>query len=98
MVQGDAYYIDLSIKNNGEPLDVGSVETVEFMLLNLQKLYPGDVSFDGEKFHFPVTQEETFQLPALCPMQIRVKFKSGNVVGSEVQKINVKYSLSKVVL
>ena len=36
--------------------------------------------------------------PPLCSMQVRVKFTSGDVIGSDVQKINVQRVLSKVVL
>lgn len=98
MVQGDAYQIDVEITNEGTVLDPSAVSLVEIALLNLIKTYPGDVTFSDGKFHFPITQTETFALPQVCPMQVRVKFPSGDVIGSEMQDINVKRSISKAVL
>ena len=74
MVQGDAYSIDVEITNEGQTLSPSAVSLVEIALLNLVKTYPGDVTFSDGKFHFPLTQPETFGLPTVCPMQVRVKF------------------------
>lgn len=98
MVQGDAYNIDISITNNGEALEINDIETVEISLLYLQKKYPGEVEYKDGKFRFPLTQQETFKLPKTCQMQVRVKFTSGDVIGSPIQQIDVLHALSKVVL
>lgn len=98
MVQGDAYNIDITIRNYGEPVTADDVETVEITLLSITRLYPGDVTYSDGKFHFPVSQEETFRLPSICPMQVRVKYTGGDVVGSQIQTVNVASSISKVVL
>ena len=99
MTQGDSYSIDITIENEGKPLDISEIELVEITLLNLTKTYPEEVSFSDGAFHFPLSQEETMRLvPPLCPMQVRVKFTSGDVIGSEIQKIDVQRVLSKAVL
>jgi hypothetical protein len=98
MVQGDAYAIDIGITNNGQPLNIADISAVEVSLLYLQKNYPGEVTYSDGKFHFPLTQQETFKLPKLCKMQVRVKFKSGDVIGSMIQQIDVAHALSKAVL
>lgn len=98
MVQGDAYSIDVEIINNGILLTADDVSLVEITLLNINKTYPGEVSFSDGKFRFPVTQAETFGLPTFCPMQVRVKFPGGDVIGSEVQRLDVKQALSKAVI
>lgn len=98
MVQGDAYNLDVTIKNNSSPINVADVRTVEFTLFNLKKNYPNDVAYSDGKFHIPLTQQETFRLPKLCQMQVRVKFKSGDVIGSEIKQIDVAHALSKAVL
>lgn len=98
MVQGDAYSIDVTVKNQGEPLAVENVELVEITLLNLTRSYPDEVTYSDGKFHFPVTQEETFRLPPVCPMQVRVKFTGGDVVGSRIQMVEVAGAISKAVL
>lgn len=98
MIQGDEYSLDITISNQGEALNIEDVAEIEFTLLNLVKMYPNTVSYADGKFKFPLTQEETFRLPPICPMQIRVKFCSGDVIGSEMKKISVKNSLSRAVI
>ena len=98
MVQGDAYSIEVEITNEGQTLSPPAVSLVEIALLNLVKTYPGDVTFSDGKFHFPLTQTETFGLPTVCPMQVRVKVPSGDVIGSEMQQIDVKRALSRAVI
>lgn len=98
MVQGDAYSIDVTIKNQNESLHIENVELVEITLLSITRSYPNEVTYSDGKFHFPITQEETFALPTLCPMQVRVKFSGGDVVGSEIQMIKVAGAISKAVL
>lgn len=98
MVQGDAYSIDVNISLQGKPVDISDIELVEITLINRAKVYPGEVTYSDGAFHYPVTQEETMNFPPLCSMQVRVKFTSGDVIGSDVQKIDVQRVLSKVVL
>ena len=99
MVQGDSYKIDIDIKNAGEALDINDVDKVEIVLQNIIKTYPqGGVTYSDGTFHFPLTQQETMKLSPSCLMQVRVKFVSGDVIGSEIQNIEVKRSISKVVL
>lgn len=98
MTQGDAYNLEISITNRGEALDVETVEQVEVTLLNLTRSYPEEVTYSNGKFLFPVAQAETFRLPPMCPMQVRVKFKGGDVIGSPAQTVNVAAALSRAVL
>lgn len=98
MVQGDAYSMDVEITNLGEPLNIAGVGKVEISLAFLQKSYPDEVTYSDGKFRFPLTQAETFKLPPKCPMQVRVKFASGDVLGSEMQQVDVLRSISKVVI
>lgn len=98
MVQGDTYSIDITIKNLGEAIPIDTVEKVEITLLNLTRSYPEEVTYSDGKFHFPVTQTETFKLPTVCPMQVRVKFTGGDVVGSLIQMVEVAGAISKAVL
>lgn len=98
MVQGDAYSLAVTVTNNSQTLRIDDIEKVEITLLYLQKYYPGQITYEDGKFYFPLTQEETFRLPKICPMQIRVKFKTGDVLGSEKKQIDVSAALSKVVL
>lgn len=99
MVQGDAYDLAFSIDADDEPLDISAIEYVEVTLPRINKLYPDEIRYSNGLFYLPLNQKETFQLPERCPMQIRVKFKgSGNVIGSDMQIIDVHRSMSKKVL
>lgn len=98
MVRGDAYNIEIEIRNGDAALTADDVELVEITIHDLVKTYPGKVAFSDGKFLFPISQEETFRLPYNCLAQIRVKFPGGDVIGSEIQQIDVRNALSRAVL
>lgn len=89
--QGDACIVPVKILLNGAPVAVEDIETVEFRTGEVRKVYPQDVTYDAESgcFHMPLSQEETFTLPADDAVQfdVRVKFRGGTVIGT--QKITV---------
>ena len=65
--RGDECPLAVRVELNGQAVDVSEVETAEFCLgKRLRKLYPGEVEHDAEtgEFLLPLTQEETFALPA----------------------------------
>lgn len=37
MVQGDAYSLDVTIKNNGSPINIADVKAVEFTLTRVSR-------------------------------------------------------------
>ena len=79
--RGDECPLAVRVELNGQAVDVSEVETAEFCLgKRLRKLYPGEVEHDAEtgEFLLPLTQEETFALPAGA---VRVKFTGGDVLG-----------------
>ncbi len=53
MVQGDAYSIDITIKNLGEAIPIDTVEKVEVTLLNLTRSYPEEVTYSDGKIPLP---------------------------------------------
>jgi len=83
--QGDEYSVPLEAKLNGETLDIEAVDTAEICLGDLRKVYPGEIEYDEAEacFLFPVTQEETFAMPAngAVELDVRIKFIDGSVVG-----------------
>lgn len=102
IMQGDQYAIPIIGKQNGKPLDMTTIDEVEFVIGKMRKLYPGEVVLDEEgRFLFPLTQQETFAVQRSSQhIQIRVKFKGDPpvVVGVDVGDIYVADSISKVVL
>lgn len=73
---------------------------IEFMLGNIEKLYPSDfvekVSTGVYSIRF--TQEDTIGLlEGVIPTQARVKFSNGRIVPSNIVYADVKRTLSKKV-
>ncbi len=91
--QGDAVLVPIEVKLNGEALDIAEAEQVEFYIGGYRKLWPGEVRYDGDDkcFYVPVGQEESFSWKenANIAVDVRVKFKGGNVMGAE----RLKYAL-----
>ena len=90
--QGDAYALPVAITLDNSTIDIADIDTVEFQLgEGIRKLYPGDVTYDPADLYFyvPLTQDETFSLPAdeAVQLDVRVKFTGGDVLG--VRKMGV---------
>ena len=70
--QGDAYALPVEIRANDEVLRVAEVETVEFYIGGLRKVYPGDVVYSEESgvFELPLTQQETFDWEANSSVEL----------------------------
>ena len=101
IMQGDQYAIVFTGTQDGEPLDLSKIEMIEFIVGNLRKIYPGEVTANDGKFYFPMTQEETLNFKsAMQSVQIRVKFLGAEpvVVGVPIGGIRVTDAISKVVL
>lgn len=85
--QGDAYGLPMEITLDGAPIAIEDVAAVEVCIGHgIRKLYPEEITFDRDSrcFQIPLTQEETFSLPASEQIQVdvRVKFVGGAVIGS----------------
>lgn len=101
IMQGDQYAIVFTGTQDGEPIDISKIEMIEFIVGNLRKIYPGEVTANDGKFYFPLTQEETLNFKsAMQSVQIRVKFLGAEpvVVGVPIGGIRVTDAISKVVL
>ena len=101
IMQGDQYAIVFTGTQDGAPLDLSKIEMIEFIVGNLRKIYPGEVTANDGKFYFPLTQEETLNFKsAMQSVQIRVKFLGAEpvVVGVPIGGIRVTDAISKVVL
>lgn len=98
--QGDAGYIILQITVGENPMDMEGVERIEFTIGNLSKSWPMDVEYheDEQKFYFPVTQEETFDMDGWVEYQARIKYSINQVTGTPTNRMNVNDSLSKNII
>lgn len=100
IMQGDAYSIPIAVTAaDGTTIDNTIVEAVEVMIGFLRKTYPAEITFSAGKWLFPLTQEESFRLSGYQQnVQIRIKFNSGEVVGTVIESMPVITSASKEVL
>ena len=99
IMQGDQYNIPFEISDSqGEAILPAQVESVEFSIGNMRKSYPDEVTYSGGQYLFPITQQEAFSMQNSVPVQIRVKFSNGDIVGASAGGINVAASISKAVL
>ena len=101
MMQGDSYGLRIEIKNESEEaVTLSEVSDVEITVGFLRKTYAkGEVLYSDGIWVFPITQEESFKLPATrVKAQVRVVWKDGSVEGASLGEIRVHESISKVVL
>lgn len=100
IMQGDQYYLPFKIKVDGEYVDVSTVDVIEFVVGNLVKKYPTEVTYDATNkiFKFYLSQEETLNMRGYPDVQVRLKDIDGYVYGKRYGRINIQYSLSKEVL
>lgn len=103
MMQGDSYGLRIDIlKADGTAVTADDVADVEITVGDLIKKYSDKkVTFDadGNKWIFPLSQEETFSFPASrIKAQVRVVWASGAVEGASLGHINVFESISREVL
>lgn len=101
MMQGDSYRLAIEIlSEKGVPVTSDDVSDVEITIGSLRKTYAEEeISYKDGKWLFPLTQEETFKLPASrVKAQVRVVWTTGDIEGASLGEIRVQESISKEVL
>jgi len=97
--QGNTYDIELSLTfEDGTPVTDQNAAVVELALGRKIKTWPGDVTFDGEKWIYPLTQEETLKMSGAPTLKARVKDLTGEVSDCDVCIVVVDESNSKEVI
>jgi hypothetical protein len=109
MMQGDSYGLKIEIlkdstDSDGNPVDEAvtpdEVSDVEITVGFFRKTYAnGEVLYIDGYWIFPISQEESFKLPATrVKAQVRVAWKVGSIEGVSLGDIRVHESIRKVVL
>lgn len=101
MMQGDSYGLEIEILNDdGVTVTEEDVSDLEITIGHLTKTYRDEeVTFDGENWIFPLSQEETFDFPpSAVKAQLRIVWSNGQVEGVPLGKLRVDESMSKEVL
>lgn len=91
---------EITIKADGQLIDIEQVDLVEFSFGSLVKYYPTDenVRYDNGSFFVRLTQEETQNFENSVTVQVRVKFSNRDIPLSNKKVMPVNSSLSKAVL
>ena len=101
MMQGDSYGLKIEILNaDGVAVTPDDISDVEITVGFIRKTYAkGEIIYSDGLWIIPLTQEETFKLPATrVKAQVRVVWNNGLVEGASLDEIRVHESLSKEVL
>ena len=101
MMQGDSYGLRIEILNaDGVAVTSDDVSDVEITIGFIRKTYANrEIVYSDGLWIIPLTQEETFKLPATrVKAQARVVWNDGFVEGASLGEIRIYESISKVVL
>ena len=102
IMQGDQYAIPFHISyisDSSEKIDITPelIDKIEICIGPIIKTTPA-ITYDSAKsiWYFPITQEETFSMSSKSvKSQIRVYFKTGDVIGKDLGYIVIRESMSK---
>lgn len=101
MMQGDACYLAIRIRNNaGENVTKWDVQDVEITIGHLTKTYKAEqVVFYNGLWLFPMNQEESFTYRAgPVKAQVRIVWANGVVEGKPIYGVRFNESRSREVL
>ena len=101
MMQGDAYNLGIEIlDDSGAAVLPAAVADVEITIGSLKKTYAAkELKFGENVWQFPLTQQESFLLPAgKLYGQVRIKWASGEVDGCRMLLPSLEESRSREVL
>lgn len=101
MMQGDSYNLGVEVLDDtGAVVLPEAIEDMEIAIGNLKKTYKdGEVKYGEGVWLFPLTQEESFALPAgKLYGQVRIKWASGEVNGCKLDVPRLDESRSREVL
>ena len=101
MMQGDSYNLGIEIQDDtGAVVLPEAVADIEIAIGHIKKTYAdGEVKYGENVWLFPLTQEESFSLPAgKLYGQVRIKWASGEVDGCKLEIPKLAESRSREVL
>lgn len=82
MMQGDTYWLPFVIRQGGTLITPDLVDNVELTIGSVSRFYPNSVEYSTDQWQFPLAQGQSFSFPrGRLPVQVRVQFKDGSVVG-----------------
>lgn len=97
IMRGDQYTVGVVIKDDGGNI-ITEAEEVIITLGNISRGFADGVHLEDDAWILPLTQADTFGLPAVSRLQVRVKFENGAVGGAHVGVVFVIPSENKEVI
>ena len=104
MKQGNQFWYGIKLKDkNKEYINISTVEKIIFNFDELTKEYnemSQDVTYDEKNnlFKIYLTQEETQQMKDKVKIDVRVKFKNDEVLGTVIRETYILDSLNQEVI
>lgn len=104
MKQGNQFWYGIKLKDkNKEYLNPSIVSKIIFNFDDLQKEYnetSENVTFDAENnlFKIYLTQEETQKMQDKVKIDVRVKFKNDEILGTVIREVYILDSLNEEVI
>lgn len=99
IMQGDQYALPFTLKTrDGTLITDEMAKTVVLNLGTLSRKYPGDVTFKGGRWYFPLKQSQTLAMRGAVEPQARVEFANGTVFGGSGDAIDVQKALNRGVI
>ena len=101
MMQGDSYSLAIEVtRANGNLVTDADVTNIEITIGNLRKTIEDGVVYDSGSgaWKFPLSQEESFQMPRRVKGQVRLLWTNGEVEGVSLGDISIDESISREVL
>lgn len=102
MTKGNEFELSVDITINENPIDINEIDMIEFTVNDcIRKIYPSPSVYYNDntgKFLIYLTQEDTFSLNYNFLIQARVKFNTGLVFASSIEKTSISECLSKEVI
>ena len=96
MVQGDTYWLPFVIRQGDTLITPDLVDNVELTIGSVSRFYPNSVEYNTDRWQFPLTQKQSLSFPrGRLPVQVRVLFKDGSVVGGKGEPVDVHGHISR---
>jgi hypothetical protein len=103
MKQGNQFWYGIKLKNKGEYLDISTISKVIFTFEDIDKIYDElseSVIYDYENNMFKIylTQQDTQKLQGNVNIDVRVKFKNDEILGTSIHQKYIFDALNKEVI
>lgn len=101
MIQGEQYYVEISITQDKKTLDISAIEKIIFNFDDIEKEYSADsddVKYEDGIFKVYLKQEDTLKFKEKVSYQVTIKYKDNTILKTDKEIIYVGDSVKKEVI